>query len=587
MSGEIAIIGMAGRFPGAPDLPAFWELLVDGREGLVRLDRDELLAEGVPSETLADPRYVPVAGVLDAIDRFDAGFWGIPPQEAALMDPQQRIALETAWHALEDAAIDPRCAEGAIGVFVGAAISTYLLTRLRLEIAGPSAPSQLLAMIGNDKDYIATQLAYRLDLTGPAIAVQTACSSSLVAVHLACQSLNAGECDIAIAGGVSVRVPHRVGYLCEAGGMLSPDGHCRSFAEDAAGTVFGSGCGLVVLRRLEDAGCDRVHAVVLGSAVNNDGNRKVGFTAPSQDRQSAVIAEAMAVAGVRPADIGYVEGHGTATELGDPVEVMALASALRGAAPGAVALGSAKSAIGHTETAAGIAGLIKTVLMLERGTIAPTLHAARPSPRIDWRGTPFRLATEARPWTELRFAGVSSFGIGGTNAHVVLGAAPPARAAAQQTAPRLLISAQDQAALADLAHRYRTQLAAQPNDFPAICAAAARRPRLAWWIAADTPRRSPMRRRRAGRCPTHRAAAMGRRSICRPIRFAASGTGMPQLPRPACSARQSRRRLPPRCTASRSTALGAAGSRSMSSWEKSCCRRRFTSRCSPKRPTAP
>ncbi|MGH7030916.1 MAG: polyketide synthase, partial [Stellaceae bacterium] len=414
MTDKIAIIGMAGRFPGAPDLPAFWELLVNAREGLVRLGRDELLAEGVPAAALADPRYVPAAGMLEAIDRFDAGFWGIARREAALMDPQQRIALETAWHALEDAAIDPRRADGAIGVFVGAAISTYLLTRLRDEIAGPSAPSQLLAMIGNDKDYIATQLAYRLDLTGPAIAVQTACSSSLVAVHLACQSLNAGECDIAIAGGVSVRVPHRVGYLHEAGGMLSPDGHCRSFAEDAGGTVFASGCGLVVLRRLDEAGHDRVRAVVLGSAVNNDGNRKIGFTAPSQDRQSAVIAEAIAVAGVAPADIGYVEGHGTATELGDPVEVAALSSALRGAAPGAVALGSAKSTIGHAETAAGIAGLIKTVLMLEHATIAPTLHAAHPSRRIPWGDTPLRLATAVLPWSERRVAGVSSFGIGGT-----------------------------------------------------------------------------------------------------------------------------------------------------------------------------
>ncbi|MGE5269160.1 MAG: beta-ketoacyl synthase N-terminal-like domain-containing protein, partial [Thiohalocapsa sp.] len=240
MSGEIALIGMAGRFPGAPDLASYWELLREGGEGLTRLDRDELLMAGVDPAVLADPRYVSAAGALDAIDRFDAAFWGIGAGEAALMDPQTRIALETTWHALEDAAIDPRRFDGAIGVFFGAAISTYLLFRLRDRISGPSAPSQLLAMIGNDKDYIATQLAYRLDLRGPAIAVQTACSSSLVAVHLACQSLNAGECDIAIAGGVSVRVPHRVGYLHEAGGMLSTDGHCRSFAHGADGTVFAS-----------------------------------------------------------------------------------------------------------------------------------------------------------------------------------------------------------------------------------------------------------------------------------------------------------------------------------------------------------
>ena len=253
MTGEIAIIGMAGRFPGAPSVAALWELLCAGREGLTRLDAATLAAEGVPADLAADPSYVPAAAVLEGIDRFDAGFWGIGGHEAALMDPQQRILLEVAWHALQDAGIDPRAGTAAIGAFVGSAVSTYLLTQLRAQIDGPSAPGQLLAMMGNDKDYAATQLAYRMNLTGPAISVQTACSSSLVAVHLACQSLLAGECDIALAGGVSVRVPHRVGYRHEPGGMLSPDGHCRSFAEGAAGTVFGSGCGVVVLCRADEA----------------------------------------------------------------------------------------------------------------------------------------------------------------------------------------------------------------------------------------------------------------------------------------------------------------------------------------------
>lgn len=478
----IAIIGMAGRFPGAPDLPAYWDLLANGREGFVRLADNDLLSSGVPRATFSDPRYVPAAAVLDGIDRFDAGFWSMSGHEASMMDPQQRILLELAWHALEDAAIDPARTDASIGVFVGTAVSTYLMFQLRDRISGPSAPSQLLAMVGNDKDYIATQLAYRLDLRGPAIAVQTACSSSLVAVHLACQSLLSGECDIAIAGGVSVRVPHRVGYLHEEGGMLSPDGHCRSFADDAAGTVFGSGAGLVVLRRADEAGKDRVRALLLGSAVNNDGSRKVGFTAPSQDRQAAVIAEAMAVAGVRPADIGCIEGHGTATPLGDPVEVAALATACRGAARGAIALGSAKSNIGHTETAAGVAGLIKSVLMLEHATIARSLHADAPSKRIEWDKTPLRLARETRSWTERLVAGVSSFGIGGTNAHVVLGRAPAAKA--RPTASRLVISARDKAALAQLTEAYRQRLGAEPAAFGQLAGAATRRPRHALWIEA-------------------------------------------------------------------------------------------------------
>lgn len=481
----IALIGMAGRFPGAPDLHAYWDLLVNGREGLTRLSHDELLAAGVAPEVLADPRYVPAAATLGGFDRFDAGFWDIGGHEAALMDPQQRVLLELAWHALEDAGIDPRRTDASIGVFVGAAISTYLLFQLRQAIAGPSAPSQLLAMMGNDKDYMATQLAYRLDLRGPAVSVQTACSSSLVAVHMACQSLLSGECDIALAGGVSVRVPHRAGYLHEAGGMLSPDGHCRSYAEDAAGTVFGSGAGLVVLRRAEDAGRDRVRALLLGSAVNNDGSRKIGFTAPSQDRQAAVIAEALAVADLRPTDIGYVEGHGTGTPLGDPVEVAALAAAYRGAPAGSVRLGSAKSNLGHTETAAGVAGLIKAALMLGHGVIAPTLHADAPNSRIEWHETPFRLAQQAQPWTERLVAGVSSFGVGGTNAHVVLGRAPAGRG--RTAASRLIVSARDPAALGDLAAAYQARIAADPGAFPAIAGAAARRARLPVWaqIAAD------------------------------------------------------------------------------------------------------
>jgi acyl transferase domain-containing protein/NADPH:quinone reductase-like Zn-dependent oxidoreductase/SAM-dependent methyltransferase len=478
----IAIVGMAGRFPGAPDLAAYWDMLANGREGLTPLAENDLLASGVPRATFGDPRYVRTAGALQGIDRFDAGFWGMSAHEASLMDPQQRILLELAWHALEDAGIDPARTDATIGVFVGTAVSTYLLFQLRDQISGPSAPSQLLSMVGNDKDYIAAQLAYRLDLRGPAVAVQTACSSSLVAVHLASQSLLAGECDIAIAGGVSVRVPHRVGYLYEAGGMVSPDGHCRSFADDAAGTIFSSGAGLVVLRRADDAAGHRVRALLLGSAVNNDGNRKVGFTAPSQDRQAAVIAEAMAIAGLQPSDIGCIEGHGTATSLGDAVEVAALTAACRAAAPGTIALGSAKSNIGHIETAAGVAGLIKSVLMLEHATIARSLHSDIPSTRVDWKSTPFQVVRETRPWTERLIAGVSSFGIGGTNAHVIVGKAPPSTG--HLTAARLVISARDKAALGELTESYRAVLDAQPHAFAELAGAAARRPRHGFWVEA-------------------------------------------------------------------------------------------------------
>jgi acyl transferase domain-containing protein/SAM-dependent methyltransferase len=427
MSNAVAIVGMAARYPGAPDIDAFRELLFAGRDAVATLGPDELAAEGVPDDLLRDPSYVPAAAVLAGIDRFDAARFAIPPHEAVLMDPQQRILLQAAADALDDAGIDPRQSDLSIGAFAGAAISTYLLTRLAPHVlAGPSSAAQLLAITGNDKDYVAAQLAYRLDLRGPTLSVQTACSTSLVALHLACQSLLGGECDAALAGGVSVRVPHRVGYLHQSEGMLSPSGRCRSYGEEADGTIFGSGCGVVVLKRLDDALADgdRVRAVILGSAINNDGARKIGFSAPSQERQAAVIAEAMAVAGVTPDGIGGIEGHGTGTPLGDPIEVAALASVFAGRPAGSIALGTVKSNIGHTETAAGIAGLIKAVLMLEEGRLAPTLHVARPNPRIGLERTPFRLVQSAEPWQGPRRIGVSSFGIGGSNAHVVLEAAP-------------------------------------------------------------------------------------------------------------------------------------------------------------------
>ena len=427
MSEGVAIVGMAGRFPGAPSIAAFRDLLARGGDAIAELDPSQLAAEGVPEALRTDPNYVPAAAILDGIDLFDAGRFGIPSHEADLMDPQQRILLETARLALHEAGIEPGNGDRSIGIFAGAAISTYLLGHLAPHLlTGPSSAAQLQAMVGNDKDYLATQLAYRLDVTGPVLSVQTACSTSLVAVHLACQSLLAGECDAALAGGVSVRVPQQVGYLHHAEGMLSPTGRCRSYGAEADGTVFGSGCGLVVLRRLDDAVADGdcVRAVIRGSAINNDGARKFGFTAPSQERQAAVIAEALAVARLRPAEIGCIEGHGTGTPLGDPIEVAALTSVFRGLPPGTIGLGSVKSNIGHAETAAGIAALIKAVLMLEEDRLYPTLHSARPNPRLDLGRSPFRLIEACGPWPGPRRVGVSSFGIGGTNAQVVLEPAP-------------------------------------------------------------------------------------------------------------------------------------------------------------------
>ena len=294
MANEIAIIGMAARLPGAPGLPALWDLLRGGCEGLTRLSPDTLAAEGVAPETARDPRYVPVAAALADVDRFDAGFWGIGAHEAATMDPQQRIALETAWHALEDAGIDPARVGGATGVFIGAAISTYLLFRLRDRVAGPSAPSQLLAMAGNDKDYMATQLAYRLDLRGPAISVQTACSSSLVAVHLACQSLRLHECRLALAGGVGLMLAPGMHVVTAKLRAMAPDGRCKAFDAAADGYVRGEGCGVVVLKRLADALADgdNILALVRGTAVNHDGPSG-GLTVPNAQAQKRLLQEAL------------------------------------------------------------------------------------------------------------------------------------------------------------------------------------------------------------------------------------------------------------------------------------------------------
>ena len=428
----IAIIGLAGRFPGAANVEEFWQNLVAGRESIARLGREELRAAGVPDADLDDPNYVRAAPLLSDIELFDANFFGFTPNEAEITDPQHRLFLECAWEALESAACDPRRYDGRIGVFAGCGIDNYFLTQLLASGGLPQAVDPLQVLIGNDKDYLATQVSYKLDLKGPSVAVQTACSTALVATNLAAQSLLAYQCDVALAGAVCLEVPQLRGYLYQEGGIVSPDGHCRPFDAAARGTVFGSGSGAVVLKRLEDAleEGDPIRAVIRGSAINNDGKAKVGYTAPSQQGQADVIALAQAIAEIEPEDFGYVEAHGTGTPLGDPVEIAALTEVFRAHtdATGFCALGSVKSNIGHLNTAAGLAGLIKTILVLERGQIPPTLHFERPNPRCELADSPFYVNRELLPWPRQdspRRAGVSSFGVGGSNAHAVLEQAPP------------------------------------------------------------------------------------------------------------------------------------------------------------------
>ena len=425
---DIALVGMAGRFPGAHGVRTLWRNLTDGRDSITRFTEAELLANGVSAELLADPDYVRAGSVLTGIDRFDAGFFGYPPSEAAVLDPQQRLFLENAWHALEDAAVDPARFDGSIGVVAGAALSSYLTNNLftRPELADTVGEVQV--GLANDKDSLATRVAYALDLTGPAFSVQSYCSTSLVAVCVACSALAGGEADLMLAGGVSVNVPHNVGYLYQEAGMTSPDGTCRAFDAAARGTPVGSGVGVVALRRLEDALADgdRIYAVIRGWAVGNDGANKVGFTAPGVRGQAGVMAEALAAAGLSASDIDYVEAHGTGTGLGDAVEIAALTRVYGEA--GTIGIGSVKTNLGHLDRAAGVTGLIKTALALHHEHIPATLHHERDNPQLAAAGGRITVVTGQRPWPRggrTRRAGVSAFGMGGTNAHVIVEEAPP------------------------------------------------------------------------------------------------------------------------------------------------------------------
>ncbi len=462
---EIAIVGMACRFPGAASPEALWDRLAAGADCITTFGDEDLAAAGVPPEEFARDDYVRRAGIVGDIAGFDTAPFGLGAREAALLDPQQRLFLECAWEALERAALDPQHFGGPVAVFAGAGLPHYLYRHVLPTCDPRQIAATYQALLGNDKDYLSTRTAYLLGLTGPAVTVQTACSTSLVAVHMACQSLLGGECDAALAGGVSLQVPQTQGFRYGEGMILSPDGICRAFDADANGTVIGSGAGAVVLRRLDDALADGdpVAAVLLGSAINNDGAHKVGFTAPGVAGQTAAIAEALAVAGVPPASIGYVEAHGTGTPLGDPIEVEALTQAFASdpPTPGACRLGSIKTNLGHLDTAAGVAGLLKAVLSLQHRQVPPSLHFTQPNPKIPFDRTPFRVADRLSDWADPghpRRAGVSAFGMGGTNAHAVLEEAPAAAGAPAPHRRRhlFLLSAADPAAL----HEMRTRLAA-------------------------------------------------------------------------------------------------------------------------------
>jgi amino acid adenylation domain-containing protein/non-ribosomal peptide synthase protein (TIGR01720 family) len=429
-SKDIAIIGMAGRFPGAKNIEAFWQNLRDGVESITFFSEEELLAAGIDPLLLKNPSYVKASGVLDNIELFDAAFFGISPREAEIIDPQQRLFLECAWEAIENAGYNVDKIEGLVGIYAGVGMSGYLLNNLypNRDLLAESVDDYQL-MISNDKDFMPTRTSYKLNLKGPSVNVQTACSTSLVAVNLAVQSLLDGKCDMVLAGGVSIDIPTKTGYMYQPNMISSPDGHCRAFDAKAQGTVGGSGAGIVVLKTLEKALADGdyIHAVIKGSAINNDGSVKVGYTAPSVDGQAAVITAAMQ--GISYESISYIEAHGTGTILGDPIEIAALTQAYRAQTQkqSFCAIGSVKSNLGHLDVAAGVTSLIKTVLALKHQILPPSLHFKQPNPEIDFANSPFFVNTQLTPWQSEdtpRRAGVSSFGIGGTNAHLVLEEAP-------------------------------------------------------------------------------------------------------------------------------------------------------------------
>lgn len=428
---SVAVIGMAGHLPGADSMDTLWQNLRQGHEAIRRFSVEEMLEAGVSADTLEDPDYVRAAAVVDEADCFDAAFFGFSPREARLLDPQHRIFLQTAWHGLEDAGYDPAAFDGAIGVYAGCFMNKYMLHNLYTNRAFLESPDALFARVSNDKDFLATRVSYLLDLRGPSLTIQTACSTSLVATHLACQGLLSFDCDMAMVGGAALNMPLMSGYQAVDGGFLTRDGQCRPFDANANGCLPGYGSAVVVLRRLADAveANDHIRAIIRGTAINNDGSSKVGYTAPSVDSQAAVIAAAQGIADIHPETVGYLEAHGTGTGVGDPIEVAGLTQAFRAHtdATGFCALGSIKANIGHLDAAAGVASLIRAVLALQHEEIPPCANFQSPNPKLELETTPFYVPAEAQPWQRgdvPRRAGVSSLGVGGTNAHAVLEEAP-------------------------------------------------------------------------------------------------------------------------------------------------------------------
>ncbi|RZL65348.1 MAG: amino acid adenylation domain-containing protein [Variovorax sp.] len=470
MQEPIAIVGMAGRFPGADDVEAFWANLIAGQD-TIRFFDDDAIDAGVSAALRADPAYVRARGVLDNVDQFDAAFFGINPREATLMDPQQRLFLEICWECMERAGYAPDQQERPVGVYGGMHNATYFQHQVMARADLIETVGDFAVMLGNEKDYLATRVANRLNLTGPAISLNTACSTSLVAMAQAFHALRSGQCDMALAGGVAIHCPPNSGYLYQEGAMYSPDGHTRTFDADAQGTVFSDGAAVVMLKRLSDAEADgdTVYAVLRGVGINNDGAYKASFTAPSINGQAAVVSMALASAGVDARSISYVEAHGTATPMGDPVEVAALtrAYARDTADHGFCAIGSVKSNVGHTLMAAGATGVIKTALALHTGQLPASLHFSAANPSIDFANTPFTVNARLSAWPRApsapRRAGVSSFGVGGTNAHVILEEAPLAAASEPVAGPQLLtLSARTPTALARMATQLADHLAAEP-----------------------------------------------------------------------------------------------------------------------------
>lgn len=472
---EIAVVGIGARLPGARDYFDYWRNLSQSVESVRRLSDEELRAAGVSEDELHDPNYVKACAVLDDLELFDAPFFGFSKREASVLDPQHRHFLEVCVEALQNAGIRPTNFDGSIGVFGGSGMNAYMPYNL---FTNPELMRSmglfLVRHTGNDKDFLTTRVSYCLNLQGPSVNVQTACSTSLVAIHAACQSLLSGECDVALAGGVTIELPHYRGYHYQEGEILSPDGHCRPFDASSRGTVFGSGAGVVVLRRLKDAveNGDFIHALVLGSAINNDGNRKVGYLAPSVDGQAECVVEALQVAGLNAREISYIECHGTGTPIGDPIEVGALQQAFRRSTKDKqfCGIGSVKSNIGHLDTAAGVASFIKVTEMLQHEQIVPTLHFEAPNPQIEFSASPFFVAGEAKAWPRTdvpRRAGVSSLGVGGTNAHIIVEEAPKREPLSGEGPRFLVLSARSKGSV----DAYSARLARHFEEFPNLALA--------------------------------------------------------------------------------------------------------------------